>query len=819
MNQLTKWVEESGKEITLSQTKGNFIVDFCGISSKITQPTNTFGYYMVSSNDGKDYIWYTSINRYCIEKEAGAKNVLAKLVRFIEKEISNQKNTDTTEKKNETDNRTQSSGHHDSPKQTQSLEDLQFEYYMMKSTIAKIIESGKCSSDLTSEGNVRKLYDEKTVANIIGTEFLECWKIGKETNSMEISLVNENIFCWKVQLKKFNNKKLLQEIDTMRTKFEIDYIEFEISFHERFYPNYPPLVKIIKPNLKDSLGHRISNSKMTQLAYWTPTRSTLFIINRVHNILEKYAQIEVSEVKKKNSIHVSNMIGFLTKFSSLIDLVKEDDELDKDIEFTKFNIIKERSNDLKKQKTNTTMHKKPNTGAKSGTGYEGYAQWNIEEYTKLQKEKDRQISSLITKIVVELQSIDNTSDDFSEVCRIISSSLLLQYLKQQFKQCTLLEMQNREQFFKLLTNLLEVLATEKSIYLYDIQFDKESLYDTLKSISTVIKGATKMDNENEFLQMLNGTLEIIIFPMFDDYLSKKEKNDEKQVIIKKEIIENTEKSINTIYKEKLSPLRFEYSTEILNSNYKKEYKDIYKASTGQNWRSCQKRLSIELPSLMPEGQLPIDFEASVFLRIDEDNPMIIRSLMTGPHDTPYESGCFIFDLFPTHEYPKNFTNCWYMNTGGRRFNPNLYESGKVCLSILGTWGNKSAGDSENWNEKTSSLLQVLISIQAQILIPEPYFNEPSHEIHIGRPEGISASQRYNNDIRYFTMCHAIRDFLANPKLYPQFEKVVLEHFKLKKERILKTCKKWSDDAIVSDYANPTKMLNVYNEISGLLKTY
>lgn len=50
--------------------------------------------------------------------------------------------------------------------------------------------------------------------------------------------------------------------------------------------------------------------------------------------------------------------------------------------------------------------------------------------------------------------------------------------------------------------------------------------------------------------------------------------------------------------------------------------------------------------------------------------------------------------------------------------------GKVCLSLLGTWD----GDrGENWNASTSTLLQVLVSIQSLILVPEPFFNEVTEE--------------------------------------------------------------------------------------------
>ena len=56
----------------------------------------------------------------------------------------------------------------------------------------------------------------------------------------------------------------------------------------------------------------------------------------------------------------------------------------------------------------------------------------------------------------------------------------------------------------------------------------------------------------------------------------------------------------------------------------------------------------------------------------------------------------------------------------------------VCLSLLGTW---SGAESENWNKDTSTLLQVLVSIQSLILVPTPFFNEPGYESQIGTPRG------------------------------------------------------------------------------------
>lgn len=79
---------------------------------------------------------------------------------------------------------------------------------------------------------------------------------------------------------------------------------------------------------------------------------------------------------------------------------------------------------------------------------------------------------------------------------------------------------------------------------------------------------------------------------------------------------------------------------------------------------------------------------------------------------------------------------------GIRLNPNLYESGKVCLSLLKTW---SGSGTEVWNPESSTILQVLLSLQALVLNEKPYFNEAGYDKHIGRAEGLRNSITYNEN--------------------------------------------------------------------------
>ena len=83
----------------------------------------------------------------------------------------------------------------------------------------------------------------------------------------------------------------------------------------------------------------------------------------------------------------------------------------------------------------------------------------------------------------------------------------------------------------------------------------------------------------------------------------------------------------------------------------------------------------------------------------------LQVLITGPEDTPYANGCFEFDVFFPADYPQSPMQVHLVTTGRHtvRFNPNLYNDGKVCLSVLNTWHGRPE---EKWNPQASSLLQV-----------------------------------------------------------------------------------------------------------------
>lgn len=143
-----------------------------------------------------------------------------------------------------------------------------------------------------------------------------------------------------------------------------------------------------------------------------------------------------------------------------------------------------------------------------------------------------------------------------------------------------------------------------------------------------------------------------------------------------------------------------------------------------NKRVREKRLAQELR----ECNKPETREMGIFLCMAPDSESLdhLHALVLGPKDTPYEGGFFLFSIKPAIDYPHTppvFKFITPMSLGCR-MHPNLYEAesfapGKVCLSILNTWGN---------NEYSAALtLQKILVTILSLLDNSPANHEPGLE--------------------------------------------------------------------------------------------
>ncbi|KAK2743518.1 hypothetical protein FQN57_004815 [Myotisia sp. PD_48] len=147
------------------------------------------------------------------------------------------------------------------------------------------------------------------------------------------------------------------------------------------------------------------------------------------------------------------------------------------------------------------------------------------------------------------------------------------------------------------------------------------------------------------------------------------------------------------------------------------------------------------------SQIQQGTDLSLAVACQEHDIRHVKALIVGPPGTPYEFGFFEFSIKFPKDYPASppHVNAITTNGGRCRFNPNIYATGKVCLSILGTWEGTSG---EQWSS-AQGLESILISIQS-LMSANPYENEPGFE-NSRSPADLKAMERYIAKIRHETI--------------------------------------------------------------------
>lgn len=234
-----------------------------------------------------------------------------------------------------------------------------------------------------------------------------------------------------------------------------------------------------------------------------------------------------------------------------------------------------------------------------------------------------------------------------------------------------------------------------------------------------------------------------------------------------------------------------------------------------NNKKSLKRIQRDIANIIKDDSLRN--QDKIFCLFSDSDIHDVKALVVGPKDTPYEGGFFFFNLRFSDVHPqKPPTAKLETLSSSVRFNPNLYEGGKVCLSILGTW------DGPGWTP-CMTMTTVLTSIQS-LMSEMPYRNEPGHD-----NDSDSLCHQYNHCIDFHTYRVAIIGMLKKQaKGFEQFAPIIEKLFvkdypryserikKLKKERQGKSCTAPSPFTNMSascDYATlETEMEQMYNEL-------
>lgn len=207
-------------------------------------------------------------------------------------------------------------------------------------------------------------------------------------------------------------------------------------------------------------------------------------------------------------------------------------------------------------------------------------------------------------------------------------------------------------------------------------------------------------------------------------------------------------------------------------------------STGRRWlKKVQQDWNI-LQNNLPDG---------IYVRVYENRMDLLRAVIVGAYGTPYQDGLFFFDFHLPPEYPDVPPSAYY-HSGGWRINPNLYEEGKVCLSLLNTWTGRG---NEVWDPSSSSILQVLVSLQGLVLNSKPYFNEAGYDKQVGTAEGEKNSLSYNENT-FLLNCKTMMYLMRRPP--KDFEDLVTEHFKERGYYVLKACDAYMKGYLIGSLA-------------------
>ena len=538
-----------------------------------------------------------------------------------------------------------------------------------------------------------------------------------------------------------------------------EYFELNFILDHNLYPFVPPKVSYVKPNIDMNLIMNIINLNIWTTSNWNYTISLDKLVTNLGNELEPYF-LKYYDTKSNNS----ELYNLILQFSQNIN----------DIPFEKINI----NLDFAKLITTDSQTSKSKYW-NSGVGYRTNESttWDINKYLTDRDSKNNTISKQLSLIANEIK---NTED-----CSVLFSSVLINYIFKQLNGCNILELNKNQDVYNEIMNIIINLEGKN---IPDNFYEK--LYLNINEISEDI--ITLQSNSKDVITDDLSILYIKFVSFYEILKSKVSIDINSQFTPSDDKVQNY---LQMVEKNKFSNYDFT-SRHLFHNN-----KDISLS------KKSIMRIVSEISSL--KKNLPINWDTSIVFRTCNSNLNFVSFMISGPKDTPYENGLFEFHAYFPDGYPNVVPKVLLKTTGNGsvRFNPNIYNCGKVCLSLLGTWPGKQC---ESWNPQLSTFLQVLISIQSLIFVEHPYFNEPGWEQQMHTEHGRQASFEYNDERRYQTIRVAMVDMIKNsPESYETFVK---EHFMHKKEEIFSTIEKWISES--NKYKS--KMISQLEELKTLL---
>ena len=482
------------------------------------------------------------------------------------------------------------------------------------------------------------------------------------------------------------------------------------------------------------------------------------------------------------SIHMPTASSITYSNQSILD-DNDEEYYEDDIEHIESSAIQQ-LNTINNNNGNTNSSStNPNFWAK-GTGFgtgSTHSQWKPEEIQQIQKLHEEHVVYLfdIFHSIFSNKLSENLLDD--HLIEIINTSCLIPVLESYLRNDSILDLSKQGDIHRYCLRLVNCLLNNQKLkQLVSQTSNIESLIENLLQCVQTYTSMIQIDDDEQ-LNLFSVELKQVYDKIKEEKQIEKDLDQNRTSIDDRQLVNLEEFYCQTMKTLQFSTFSITIENEsgekvLFNKSLKYHYEDIVRDALTINSMQRIKRLAQEQITI--STSLPLSFSSTIFVRTDENRMDIMKVLITGPDGTPYSNGCFIFDVYFPNEYPTSPPSINLETTGNHtvRFNPNLYNDGKVCLSILNTWHGRPE---EKWNA-TSTFLQVLVSIQSLIFVPEPYFNEPGYERTRGTATGTSQSLEYDANIRQATVRWAMLEQLRNPPVV--FADVIRRHFFLKRSK-------------------------------------
>jgi ubiquitin-protein ligase len=171
-----------------------------------------------------------------------------------------------------------------------------------------------------------------------------------------------------------------------------------------------------------------------------------------------------------------------------------------------------------------------------------------------------------------------------------------------------------------------------------------------------------------------------------------------------------------------------------------------------------KRLLREIKSLLENQNTKPLLDNDYLVLLNEENSNLVHTIMKAPTDSVYKHTFIRLDFEIPSDYPHSPPKVFFINHDNVRIHPNMYEDGKVCATILGTW----PSDNEKW---TSSMgIETTILALMSFFDNNPYTHEPG-----GRD-----NPTYTTYVRYQSFITCLIRYLQKEPIY-EFKYYIQEY--------------------------------------------